>query len=523
MTAPQPGNRALIGARVSKVKDIKTKTSHLVQHEQGVQWSQSNGMEIAGFFEDLNVSAGKVTPFDRPELKPWLNERIYEWDVIVITKSDRLFRSGWDCAQLMQWAKANEKMMVIIDDSIRLDYRKNSNVSPSDLQFQELMLTIGAKFGEMELERIKARARDTRQYLNTTTRWPGGAAPWGYKIVEHPEGGKTLAIDEEWAQSVRDAAKWLLAGVTFYDVASRLNDAKVPTPLAKAYDPDTSSRKSAPSTLWTSHTVKSYFKGPASLGIKRTGARSNNDRSLRDEDGMPIQLAKGIISQEDWNAIQEVIGKPATYRSRNAAPLLGIAICGGCGRNLYLFRNSGRGRQDVYSCKKTKQNPHRCGAGFNFLTSTIESVINDVLLPDLEKIPYPEYVWRKGRDSSEELDRVKQILVDLEDEWDEGLMTDRERYISRKRKLIEQQRELEKEPYEPSGWVEVETGKTYADRFNEMLTDEERRQFFLACGISVVCGPNKLSYEVVVSSDLAERAKRYGVALAEQTATLRAV
>lgn len=513
MTTAGPGVRALIGARVSRVKEIKAKTSHLVQHEQGVQWAQANGFEAAGFFEDLNVSAGKTTPFQRPELKPWLTEKIHEWDAIVITKSDRLFRSGWDCAQLMQWSKQHEKMMVIIDDGIKLDYRKHSNVSPADLQFQELMLTIGAKFGEMELERIRARAKDTRAYLNTTTRWAGGAAPWGYKIVDHPEGGKTLEIDEPWAKSVKDAVRWILAGVTCNEVASRLTKEGVPTPHVKAYNPDTSMRKEAPQTKWDGSSISRYLRSPAVMGIKKTGAGQNKiGTAMRDEDGMPIQIATPLISDDEWNALQQILGKGSSPRSQGTAPLLDIAVCAGCGRNLYLTKNKNR-PTDTYRCAKTKKYPDRCGTGYTFPVTTVEQLVKETMLDDLSKVPYPDYKWHKGSDATEELERVKRYINDLEDEWDEGLLDDRDRYKARKRKLVERKRELEKQPFEPSGWVAVETDKTYAEKYKEMTTDEERRQFLIHCGIKIYCGPDKFTYSIVVPHDLAERALAYGVHL----------
>lgn len=67
--------RALVGARVSHLDDAKDNTrkvSHLAQTEEGVRWAQQQGYLVVGSFEDLGVSAGKTTPFERPDLGQWL-------------------------------------------------------------------------------------------------------------------------------------------------------------------------------------------------------------------------------------------------------------------------------------------------------------------------------------------------------------------------------------------------------------------------------------------------------------------
>jgi site-specific DNA recombinase len=62
--------RAIVGARVSHLDDDKEttrKVSHLAQTEEGERWAQGRGYEVVGRFEDLGISAGKTTPFERPD------------------------------------------------------------------------------------------------------------------------------------------------------------------------------------------------------------------------------------------------------------------------------------------------------------------------------------------------------------------------------------------------------------------------------------------------------------------------
>src|SRR3981189_3299152 len=93
--------RAVVGARVSHLDDEKESTrkvSHLAQTEEGERWAQARGYDVVGRFEDLGISAGKTTPFERPDLGKWLEpERLHEWQVIIFAIIDRAFRSTNDC------------------------------------------------------------------------------------------------------------------------------------------------------------------------------------------------------------------------------------------------------------------------------------------------------------------------------------------------------------------------------------------------------------------------------------------
>jgi site-specific DNA recombinase len=68
--------RAVVGARVSHLDDdIATarRVSHLAQTKEGERWAKAHGYAVVGRFEDLGVSAGKTTPFEREGLKEWLS------------------------------------------------------------------------------------------------------------------------------------------------------------------------------------------------------------------------------------------------------------------------------------------------------------------------------------------------------------------------------------------------------------------------------------------------------------------
>jgi Resolvase, N terminal domain len=82
------GVRALVGARASSVQGDE-KTSHITQRGKGEAYAESQDWTVVGAFEDLDVSAIKLSPWDRPDLKTWLTDRADEWTALIFAKTDR--------------------------------------------------------------------------------------------------------------------------------------------------------------------------------------------------------------------------------------------------------------------------------------------------------------------------------------------------------------------------------------------------------------------------------------------------
>src|SRR5690348_5563959 len=104
----QAGMRLLDVVRLSR--DTDESTSPARQHEQNQYMARARGDRIIASIEDLDVS-GSVSPFERPNLGPWLTEpaKIDQWDGIIVAKIDRLTRSLYDFADLVRWRNARSK------------------------------------------------------------------------------------------------------------------------------------------------------------------------------------------------------------------------------------------------------------------------------------------------------------------------------------------------------------------------------------------------------------------------------
>jgi site-specific DNA recombinase len=81
--------RALIVVRLSRVTDATTSPERQIAACE--ELCRPRGYEVVGIAQDLDVSAAKTTPFDRPQLGKWLDDPT-RYDVIVFFRVDRIVR-----------------------------------------------------------------------------------------------------------------------------------------------------------------------------------------------------------------------------------------------------------------------------------------------------------------------------------------------------------------------------------------------------------------------------------------------
>lgn len=166
--------RAVVGARVSSLQGDE-KTSHKTQRSKGEAYAVSQSWTVVGAFEDLDVSAIKLSPFERPDLKVWLTDRANEWDALIFAKTDRVFRSANDCVKLAEWCREHSKILVLVDDGIRLDYYHPEDAKDAFAgAMSKVFLILASVFAEIEGQRFVQRARDRVSYLRNTDRWGYG-------------------------------------------------------------------------------------------------------------------------------------------------------------------------------------------------------------------------------------------------------------------------------------------------------------------------------------------------------------
>jgi site-specific DNA recombinase len=494
--------RAIIGSRLSVYKapavgrGSVNKTSPVTQQESTSRYCQMRDWNIVGEFQDLDVSA-TVAPWDRPELGEWLKDKADGWDAIVWTKVDRAFRDIGDCADVARWAETHKKIIVFTEDGIVLNFRDESDAFAT--MMAKAFLMIASIFAELELQRIRGRYKAAHSYLRTTNRWATGRPPFGFMIVDHPEGsGKALAVDPVSSQYVRMMAELVLQGHAVSDTADILTARGIPTPSLYQQTVKGGSYKRQPNPVWSFSTVYQILRNPACLGYKMTvpdvknRGRKTGLVMARGNDGMPIVMCDPIFTDEEWALIQAKLDErgASPERTRNAGDLLGVVLCGNCGHRLHRNCTTVKGTTYIYYYCPKRPGKAAC-KGYSFREDRLVAIIDDQAPQKLAERHRMRRVFKPGEDHTRELERNKKAMRDIRSERDnEGYdyPGGEEEYQERLANLIAKRKMLEALPQRPDEWIEEPTGRTYADDYNE-ADRAGKRLILIEAGFFLSCSP----------------------------------
>jgi DNA invertase Pin-like site-specific DNA recombinase len=504
--------RALVGARVSHVSGLQ-KVSHIAQQETGLKWVAEHGHTVVGTIQDLGVSAS-VSPFERPDLGPWLaDDKQHEWQVLVFSKLDRLFRSTRDCVKFAEWAEQHSKLLVFAEDGLTLNYRDDRDKSSIDGMMSELFVYLGSFFAELELNRFKTRALDGHRVLRQTDRWASGVAPLGFKVVDHPSGkGKGLATDTEGKNLLYGMAERLLAGWSFIRIAAWLNDsgaqtnmnramiAKGKEPLTKKDREHIANGEDAKARPWTVSTVIDALTSPRTQGLKM-----HKGQTVLDGDGEPIVLAPPTFEPDQWRQIQTAAAlRQLSQRtpSKTSNPMLGVGFCGICGASLaqQISRRKTKAGVVVHRYYRCGRTPLNC-KGVTVRADIGDELLEQTFLEQWGDTKVTRKVFVAGEDRSDELEQVNATIDRLRRESDAGLLTtseDERIWMERLKAQTARRDELASIPYRAAAWVEEETDQTY----REVWPDSDHRQLLIDKGIRFVLNSGfPLNWHLYVPED----------------------
>jgi len=469
--------RALVGARVSSYRD-DSKVSHTAQLGTGSDWVTKHGHEVTATFEDLDISADKYSPFERPDLGPWLSdEKSFGWDILVFSKVDRAFRSIRDTVDLARWIEKHKKILVFAEDNLVLNFR--DDVDSFERMMAEFFIMVASFFAQMELNRFKSRAKDFHRVIRQTSRWAYGTPPLGFTTSPNPDGnGRCLVQDAEGQDILRSIATRLNDGWSWNRIANRMNEDKVPTNqdrsrMARGLDPLTNP--------WAPTQLIHVMTSLATQGIKI----DSDGNPILTANGEMIQVTSQSFTDDEWDQIQAEVtkrrlsGKRRTFSSN---PLLGVGECPNGHSLAQKFDTKPSGKvYRYYRCSNARK---RC-PGINYVADDADALLEGLFLDRWGDMQREERVFIPGSDNRPELERVKAAITRLRAESDAGLIDDEAEYMSRLTGLTARRKLLESSPVTEPRWELVGMGETFADAWNRS-SPEERRQLLIARGIRFV-------------------------------------
>ncbi|MFH8737382.1 recombinase family protein [Streptomyces sp. NPDC017964] len=350
---PHWGGLRVVGAkRLSRFTDATT--SPEVQEEMIIGAQRRVGGAFVGWATDLDISAIKTTPWERPELAYWL-ENPELWDVLIWQRMDRAVRSMADMADLGRYAKKHRKRLIFASgpggDMLELDF-----ASP----MSELIMLILAFAAQMEGQTIMERTQGAAAHLESLGRWAGGPVPYGWapgrKVFEDGKEGWWLFrhTDDDPTRSTSEIRLGMIAravtGKNYTEILRWLEEMSAITPWNHRALLATPPRDLDPESAWNVTVVRDMLQSALNRGhtVKRDGT------VVRDDNGAPILQAEPLIDDATSYELKEALkllenglaGKPRS----DGHELLGILECSICERNLvksWTSETKGKGKNRV--------------------------------------------------------------------------------------------------------------------------------------------------------------------------------
>jgi DNA invertase Pin-like site-specific DNA recombinase len=423
-----PGMRILDVARLSNDTDASTSIER--QHDANRHYAAAHEYVIVAPVDDVDIS-GAVSPFDRPELGPWLNGRSGEWDAIVVHKLDRLTRSLAHLVELLEWCQARGKTIISVSES--LDFS-----TPHGRMFAHLL----GVFAQFERERIGERVADSRKKTRANGWWAGGqAVPWGYravKVADHYE----LAVDEFARTVINSIANMIIGGSSIRQAA-------------RAHGRDDA-------------TLVSQLKNQALRGYVM-----HDGQPVRGEDGMPV-TREAVLDDGTWDALQralERLSRPDSGVRNEAALLLRVLYWGS--QPLYVHRRPGRGDRYRTGPKVDKS--------ASFDATACEAMVESALMSTLGHLPMRRLEITPAVTHTAELAKVDASITDIEAVVTSGEMPPKS--AARMLAALEARREaLSALESRPEVQRYVETGQSFA-QYWEALDAAQRHALLLGNGV----------------------------------------
>ncbi|MFI1778303.1 recombinase family protein [Streptomyces sp. NPDC020406] len=442
MTSDHAPRRVIGYARISRATDESTSIER--QREVIHATCQTRGWALADIIEDVDVSATK-TRLDRPGLA-----RVRDVvaagraDTVLVWRIDRVARSVADLASLTEeWAKAGVSLV--------------SATEPFDMTTSagRMLLQLLGVFAEFEAATIRDRVTAARAALVKAQRWPGGSAPYGYRIVDNPDGaGKALEVDPVEAAYVRKAADLVLDGKSVYYATNMLNEAGSVPRKAKA---------------WSMTSLRIVLTQAAALGHM-----THKGKVVTDADGAPARVWEPILPEEDVLRLRALLAPtrtPGGERKRRARLLSGLLRCSSCGGSMRVNRTGGNNPVTRYACHG-RSDGTGCTRATSIVADRIEEHMTRTFLARVGKfevVEARETVREVAELAATEaaIKSTTAALGEVEDEEREAeLWADMRRFKARRRELLAM-------PDAPE--VEyVSLGMTFAEAWESRDTDGRR-------------------------------------------------
>jgi DNA invertase Pin-like site-specific DNA recombinase len=455
-------------------------------------------MDLVDFAVDIDVSAS-ISPWMRPSLGDWLNNKKDKFDHIIVLKIDRIARSVRHLSDIIEWCEANGKGLISCEEGFDLSKPWGKTIAK-----------ILAVVAEAELEAIKSRIQASRETMRKSGRWPGGLVPFGRRSVKG-EDGFTLEFDPEYGPTLLEMIRRFNKEPNFSAIADWLNAEGIPTTQdiarirAAAGESTTRLANPAPrGSKWTPTSVQAVLTSRSLLG-----EYTRADGSIvRNDDGTPVMRSAAVLNDTEWERLQASV-ESVKYKKQkgSTSPTVGVTFCLLCKNPIYYVKGDpSKSKRERYRCHGNKSKGIKACPKQTFWAEDLYPWLESTLLGEIGHLERMESSTTIDRSRAAKLAVIDGKMNQLNKEFQQGQMS-ATAYASQMTSLAQDREKITSQEGPKPVTVWVPTGESYADWWQRSTVDE-RREWLKKHKVKAYFGPDVLAID---PGDLIQNIKRQGI------------
>lgn len=299
-----------------------------------LEYAKANSLNVVEIFSDDGYSG---LNFDRPDFKRMI-KLIEEKKINTVITKD-LSRLGRDYIGVGNYIDKYFPMhcvrYIAVNDGIDTGVSNSAND----------MTPFRAVFNDMYAKDISKKVRTALTTKKACGKFIGSQPPYGYK--KDPQDKNHLIIDEETAIYVRRIYNEFLSGGTMLGIAHKLSLDKIPTPSEQKRL--TATQKNFKG-IWNDAIIRRILTNPTYAGhltqnmTRKISYKIDKKVRLPQNEWMVIKNThEPIISQEDFDAVSEILSKRSYNKSKRSGSqhlLSGLVFCKECGGSMSFVKES---------------------------------------------------------------------------------------------------------------------------------------------------------------------------------------
>lgn len=402
--------------------------------------------------------------FERPDFKKMMEDvKEGRTNCIIVKDLSRFGRNYLDAGEYIEkiFPFLGVRFIAVNDN-----YDSLGEKSASD----DLVIPFKNLINEAYCRDISVKVRTQLEIKRKSGQYIGAFAVYGYMKDETDK--NRLVVDEYAADIVRDIFAWKLEGMSPQDIAVRLNQSGILSPMEYKKSLGmkfATSFKANAQAAWSANSVLHILKNPVYIGVLTQGKETTpsykvRKRIIKPEDEWAVipDSHEPIVRREDFETVQKVLTLD-TRRSpddSNVQLFSGMVFCGECGASMVRKTvPSGNKKYVYYVCSAHKQDKSCSSHGIRdkaleeVVLETVKQYIRDVI--DLDDIlsmtdtaplrtAEAQKVQRQLDKKRSEHERLQKLLMSLYENLADGII-DRDEYARLKQNYSGRSAECEKQ------------------------------------------------------------------------------